>query len=62
MSAVMMLEYLGVHDSDRECTTAAARITRAYEAALDEGQKTRDLGGDLSTEGFKQAIIDRIQH
>jgi isocitrate dehydrogenase (NAD+) len=61
MSAVMMLEYLGDTRSDERCTTSARRIVVAYEAALHDGQKTKDLGGSLSTTQFTTAIMERLK-
>lgn len=60
MSATMMLDYLGDTRSDERCTAAARKIQFAYDAALGEGKKTRDLGGDLGTQAFAQAVIDRL--
>jgi len=39
----------------------AQRIPAAYHKSLEDGQKTRDLGGELSTEQFAQAVIDRLK-
>jgi isocitrate dehydrogenase (NAD+) len=60
MSAVMMLEFLGDTRSDERCTTAGEKIQDAYYAALADGQKTKDLGGQLGTKEFTQAIIERL--
>jgi isocitrate dehydrogenase (NAD+) len=60
MSAVMMLEHLYTTRNDIQCRNAAQRITRAYLAALTEGQKTADLGGTLSTDAFADALIQRL--
>ncbi len=60
MSSVMMLEHLGDTRSDSRCLKAAEAIRRAYECALAEGQKTRDLGGELGTSQFTQAVVDRL--
>jgi len=60
MSAVMMLNHLGDTRADKRCTEAADKITNAYEAALADGQKTGDLGGDLGTREFTQAVVDRL--
>lgn len=60
MSAVMMLNYLAetLHDEGwRQC---AERIKTAYNAALGAGQKTRDLGGGLSTQEFAEAVISHL--
>ncbi len=60
MSAVMMLNYLADRDDAEVNRTTAERIRQAYDAALIDGCKTRDLGGDLGTDEFAQAIIDRL--
>jgi isocitrate dehydrogenase (NAD+) len=39
---------------------AAARIKRAYDAALTAGEKTRDIGGTLGTREFTDAVIRRL--
>ncbi|MBN9418794.1 MAG: NAD-dependent isocitrate dehydrogenase [Candidatus Eremiobacteraeota bacterium] len=60
MSAEMMLHYLGDQHEDRSADQVAERIRRAYEGALENGEKTRDLGGELSTDQFAQAVIARL--
>ena len=60
MSAVMMLNHIADTRGDQTCRTVAARIREAYNRALSEGQKTRDLGGALDTDGFTTALIDRL--
>jgi len=50
LSAAMMLEHLGEH-------TAAVRLERAVDAALEHGPRTADLGGDADTETFTDAVI-----
>jgi isocitrate dehydrogenase (NAD+) len=60
MSGVMMLNYLHEQRQDERCRTTATRIKKAYNSALSDGQKTADLGGDLGTEAFADAIIDRL--
>ncbi len=61
MSAVMMLNHLAESQADARCHEVADRIKTAYDRALAEGQKTRDLGGDLGTEGFADAVIQRLR-
>lgn len=61
MSAVMMLDYLGDSRSDDRCSTSAQKIRLAYESALRDGQKTKDLGGGLSTTQFTSAVVDRLK-
>jgi isocitrate/isopropylmalate dehydrogenase len=61
MSAVMMLNHLADTRGDETCRETAERIKAAYNRALEEGKKTRDLGGDLGTEGFADAVIERLE-
>lgn len=60
MSAVMMLNYLSDTRDDGEAGQVAERIKAAYDAALTDGQMTRDLGGELGTSEFADAIIERL--
>lgn len=60
MSGVMMLDYLAEEKDDAALGKASARIRSAYERALAEGQKTRDLGGELGTDAFTEAVIERL--
>jgi len=60
MSAVMMLNYLAEYRDDPKCRAVADRIKQAYNQALADEQKTRDLGGQLSTDAFADAIIARL--
>jgi isocitrate dehydrogenase (NAD+) len=61
MSAVMMLNHLAEERDDTTCRSVAKAIKLAYDKALSDGQKTRDLGGELNTETFAQAVIDRLK-
>ena len=60
MSAVMILDYLAETRKDESCREVASRILKGYRCALTDGQKTRDLGGDLTTEAFADAVIERL--
>ncbi len=60
MSSVMMLNYLGDTRQDKGLRTIAESIQSAYDQALRDGQKTRDLGGTLNTMQFADAVIDRL--
>lgn len=60
MSAVMMLNYLAETRGDDACKASATNIKQAYNKALIDGDKTRDLGGSLGTREFTQSIIDRL--
>ncbi len=60
MSATMMLNHLGETRRSEGCRAAADRIKRAYDLALADGAKTRDLGGALGTREFTDAVIARL--
>lgn len=61
MSAVMMLNYIADQRSDEGARAVAGKIKQAYDSTLADGCKTGDLGGDLSTEQFADAIIERLR-
>jgi tartrate dehydrogenase/decarboxylase/D-malate dehydrogenase len=54
LSAAMMLEWL-------EIPSAAKAIRGAVESALADGEKTADLGGQLSTAQMSDRIIERLR-
>ena len=60
MSAVMMLNHLAEEHDDADCRECAGRIKAAYNQALADDKKTRDLGGDLNTDEFTDAVIERM--
>ena len=60
MSATMMLTHLADQHDDAGCRDVATQIKLAYDRALQDGQRTRDLGGELDTEAFTQAVIERL--
>lgn len=60
MSAVMMLNFLAETRRCDASKASAGRIKAAYNRALAEGVKTGDLGGQLSTDAFADALIERI--
>lgn len=60
MSGVMMLQYLADRRQDDRCSDAAEAIETAYCGALADGCRTGDLGGELNTEQFADAVIERL--
>jgi isocitrate dehydrogenase (NAD+) len=60
MSAVMLLNHMADDLADENARAAAERIKAAYDRALQDGEMTRDLGGELGTEGFTDAVIERL--
>ncbi|MEO8903319.1 MAG: isocitrate/isopropylmalate dehydrogenase family protein [Polyangiaceae bacterium] len=61
MSATMLLKHLADTRSDETCRKVGERIRRAYDRALEDGQKTRDIGGNLGTAEFARAVSDRLE-
>ena len=61
MSSVMLLNHIHETTGDEDAKAAGRRIKAAYNAALAAGEKTADLGGSLSTTGFADALIKRIE-
>lgn len=60
MSAVMLLNHLADTRLDPRCEATAERIKAAYNRTLADGCRTRDLGGDLGTEAFTNAVLERL--
>ena len=60
MSGVMMLNHLADWRNDPVARAAADKIKTAYNRTVAEGDKTRDLGGTLSTEQFVDALCKRM--
>lgn len=60
MSGVMLLNHLADSRKDTALRAAGVAIKAAYDQALADGRKTGDLGGDLNTQGFADAVIERL--
>lgn len=60
MSAVMMLNYISDTRGDDDARAIGTKIREAYDTALNDGCKTRDLGGEMGTSEFAQAVIERL--
>ena len=60
MSAVMMLNHISSARKDPGAQAVADRLKNAYNQALADGCKTRDLGGELNSDGFADALIERL--
>ena len=60
MSAVMMLNHLSDTSGDENLKAVSEKIKNAYNRTLADGQKTRDLGGQLSTDQFADEVIARL--
>jgi isocitrate/isopropylmalate dehydrogenase len=60
MSAVMLLNHLAEQEPASGHRETATRIRQAYDTALRDGRKTRDVGGTLGTAAFADAVIERL--
>lgn len=60
MSGVMMLRHIAATRNDPTCETAADRIRDAYNECLLNDQKTRDLGGEMGTMEFTDALVGSL--
>lgn len=60
MSGVMMLNHLAVTRDLPKLKIIGDQIRSAYDRALQDGEKTCDIGGTLSTEQFADAVIKRL--
>jgi len=60
-STAMLLEWMAVKFEDERLNSAAADIRRAIEDAVkNPATRTGDLGGELGTKAFTQAVIERL--
>jgi 3-isopropylmalate dehydrogenase len=60
LSAAMLLDWLGTRHDDAKAADAAARIEAAVRAAVRGGVSTGDLGGTATTDGFTDAVVQRL--
>ncbi|GJM15697.1 MAG: isocitrate/isopropylmalate family dehydrogenase [Thermodesulfobacteriota bacterium] len=60
MSCVMMLNHLAENEGIDYYSECATKIKLAYNKAIGEGATTRDLGGNLGTQEFADALIERM--
>ena len=60
MSSVMMLNFLAETRQAPALAASAELIRKAYDACLISGEKTKDLGGELGTAEFADAVIARL--
>ncbi len=60
LSAKMMFEWLGMKNQDQKCFMVAKKIESAVYGVVKNGIKTKDIGGNLTTNEFTQHIISNI--
>lgn len=60
LSTVMLLDWLSSRHEDPQLSMIARMIENGIYKTINEGIKTKDLGGNASTTEFTQAVIERI--
>jgi 3-isopropylmalate dehydrogenase len=60
LSAAMLLAWLGGERTDPAAGAASQAIERAVAAVLENGPRTRDLGGTAGTREFTSAIVQHL--
>jgi isocitrate/isopropylmalate dehydrogenase len=61
LSAAMLLDWRGRRDANPRLVTGAKALERAVDQVLDEPRtRTRDVGGDLGTETFADAVCTAL--
>ncbi len=61
LSVRMMLQWLASAKNDTACAEAAAAVESALAGLVAAGTGTRDIGGELDTAGFAEAVSSRIR-
>jgi 3-isopropylmalate dehydrogenase len=60
LSTELMLKWLGSQRNDKQAILEGDRIENAIVKMLTENKKTKDLGGNLTTEEFTRNVVDYL--
>lgn len=60
LSAKMMFEWLGMKNNDQKCFDIARKIESAVYGVVQKGIKTKDIGGNITTNEFTNHVISNI--
>ncbi len=60
LSAKMMFEWLGMKNNDSTSFEVAKKIEEAVYCVVSKGIKTKDIGGDKTTQEFTQQVISKL--
>lgn len=60
LSAKMMFEWLGMKHDDKNCLEVAKKLESSVYGVVQDGIKTKDIGGDNTTLEFTRQIISRL--
>ena len=60
LSMKMMLEWLGTKNNDKKCFDVASKIESTVYDVVKSGIKTKDIGGDKTTQEFTSEIVKSL--
>ena len=60
LSAKMMFEWLGMKNNDQKCFDVAKKIESAVYGVVQKGIRTKDIGGNITTNEFTDHVISNI--
>ncbi|MEM1504062.1 isocitrate/isopropylmalate dehydrogenase family protein [Domibacillus sp. 8LH] len=60
LSTVMLMDWLSERHKDLKLKEMGQLVEQGLYQSLEDGVKTRDLGGSATTSGFAEAVADRI--
>ncbi len=60
LSIKMMLEWLGMKNDDKKCIEIAEKLESTVYDVVKNGIKTKDIGGDKTTQEFTKEILSRL--
>lgn len=60
LSVGLLCEWLGEKNDDERMRNAGLEIDRVVRLTIEEGNKTKDIGGELDTKEFTKRVIQRI--
>jgi 3-isopropylmalate dehydrogenase len=60
LSIKMMLDWLGMKNNDKKCIEVAGNLESTVYKVVDNGIKTKDIGGDKTTMEFTKEIISNL--
>ena len=60
LSAKMMFEWLGMKNNDQKCFDVARKIESSVYGVVQKGIRTKDIGGNITTNEFTNHVISNI--
>jgi len=60
LSAKMMFDWLGQKNNDKRCVEISNKLESSVYGVVKQGIKTKDIGGDRTTQEFTQEVISKL--